>query len=515
MAGLKIELPAGSAAQQDRSSDPKQKRGTRPVIGAAVQSVPPTPANDTRMPDESLERAKAATERMKSLQRTSSLELVLQVERQVRQTRSIRDFALLAANETRKLSNARQIIVLTYSPHSWRWQVEAVSSMASVSRSTPFAIWMCDLARSLCENADADEVHAFSLADYSSAQHEDAAGYPFQHALWTCLRDRDGRILGAILQLREMPWEEADQVVTSRLAECFAHHLELLNAPRFSFRTLNPLSWGRTRLGAAGITLAILLALLIPVSMTTLAPMEVIARSPQIIAAPIDGVVDRIVVEPNARVTAGDVLIELEDTQLRNALSIAEQKVEVARAKYQRASQAAFSDPNARRELTVSKAEYDLARSERDYARELLSQTRVRATSDGVAIYANPDEWKGRPVTVGEQVLQIAQPGDVAFRVDVPVADAIVLKADAKVRVFLDARPLESIDGTISSVSYQAEPNTTQQLVYRVRADVAGGESARPRIGSRGTAQLYGETVSLGFYLFRRPISAVRQFLGL
>jgi len=35
------------------------------------------------------------------------------------------------------------------------------------------------------------------------------------------------------------------------------------------------------------------------------------------------------------------------------------------------------------------------------------------------------------------------------------------------------------------------------------------------RIGLRGTAKLYGEKVSLAYYLLRRPITFVRQHLGI
>jgi hypothetical protein len=35
------------------------------------------------------------------------------------------------------------------------------------------------------------------------------------------------------------------------------------------------------------------------------------------------------------------------------------------------------------------------------------------------------------------------------------------------------------------------------------------------RLGLRGSARLDGQEVSLGYFLLRRPISAVRQWLGL
>ena len=68
--------------------------------------------------------------------------------------------------------------------------------------------------------------------------------------------------------------------------------------------------------------------------------------------------------------------------------------------------------------------------------------------------------------------------------------------------------------GQLASEGYQAVVSSTQQLVYRLNADI--DPAARGlRIGSRGTAQLQGARVPLLFYLLRRPISAARQYIGL
>jgi hypothetical protein len=111
-------------------------------------------------------------------------------------------------------------------------------------------------------------------------------------------------------------------------------------------------------------------------------------------------------------------------------------------------------------------------------------------------------------------MMEIVGPADVAARIEVPVADAIVLDKGGNVRLFLDANPLTAIAARTISEGYQAEPNSTQQLVYRIEADITGAPDDL-RIGARGTAQLQGSTVPLAFYLFRRPISAFRQHLGL
>jgi hypothetical protein len=50
-------------------------------------------------------------------------------------------------------------------------------------------------------------------------------------------------------------------------------------------------------------------------------------------------------------------------------------------------------------------------------------------------------------------------------------------------------------------------------LAYVVKAQLAAG--SLPRIGWRGTAKVYAEQVSLGYYLMRKPILFLRKSLGM
>ncbi|MEO1067090.1 MAG: hypothetical protein AAFW47_06910, partial [Pseudomonadota bacterium] len=94
------------------------------------------------------------------------------------------------------------------------------------------------------------------------------------------------------------------------------------------------------------------------------------------------------------------------------------------------------------------------------------------------------------------------------------VDDSIALERGADVRLFLDADPLNPLRGMVEYASYHAEPTPAGGLAYKVDVRLTD-EGRLPRIGHQGTAQLYGDTVSLGFFLFRRPLSAARQYLGI
>ncbi|MEO1397542.1 MAG: HlyD family secretion protein, partial [Pseudomonadota bacterium] len=191
------------------------------------------------------------------------------------------------------------------------------------------------------------------------------------------------------------------------------------------------------------------------------------------------------------------------------------QRMEVAYAKLKTARQNAFGDGLGRKDMAILEAELSLAQSELDFAKLQYSKVIVRASRDGVAVFDKKTDWQGRPVSVGERVIEIADTGHVEAKVDLAVSDAIVLNTGASVRLFLDANPLTPLEGEVTSAGYRAVALEGGAMVFDVRADLSDGLERLPRIGARGTAQIYGETVSLGFYLFRRPISALRQWMGL
>ena len=144
----------------------------------------------------------------------------------------------------------------------------------------------------------------------------------------------------------------------------------------------------------------------------------------------------------------------------------------------------------------------------------MLQRTEIRAERDGVAFFADKKDLVGRPVTVGESLMELADPRTSEVRIDLPVGDAIVLHDGARIKVFLDSDPLRPIEARLARASYKAAPREAQQFAFRLVAYAAQAEGTAPRLGMRGTAQIYSDNVPLGFYLFRRPIAALRQWSG-
>jgi multidrug resistance efflux pump len=440
--------------------------------------------------------------------RSKALEAMLGVDDRIRKSTTETELQHLIVNETRKLTGARQIFLARKTArHGFR--VAAVSSLALVERDTPFVRWIESIIRKLCQERGETQPVDFSLPAFTSPEQSETETYPFRHLHWQPLTLSSRHSFAGMLLARERPWSEHEKKLIERQAGVYTSAWKAIHGHK-SLRKTQPL---RHWIPLTALLL-FLVGAFIPVPMTALSPMEIVERNAGLVTAPLDGVVSDIAVKPNTLVKKGQVILSFEDTTLRNRLEVAQRDMLVAEAKYDRAQRAAFSDPASRHELEIAKTEFNLKKAERDYAADALARTKIVASTDGILIYSDPNKLLGRPVKTGERLMKIGNPADVEVRIDLPVADAIVLEKGAEARLFLDSDPLNPVSAKIVSEAYHAEPNSTQQLVYKLRAKLAPGV-APPRIGSRGTAQIYGQQVPFFFYLLHKPISAARQYLGL
>lgn len=432
-------------------------------------------------------------------------EMLLQTESETRRAATVGELQFLIANDTMKLSRARQVFVFTIGK---RPRVDQVSSVGKIDRDSPRIRWAEAMLANLAADAGLQKRREFVLPAYCPPDDEEHKTFPFRFMLWVPFTSRKGDVFAGMLLAREIPWSEQDQLISSRLAETYAHSWQALIGRSGAARRFKP-SWL-----ASGVVAALVAAGFIPVPLTVLAPTEVTAVDPRVVAAPIDGVIEDILVGPNQAVSEKQPLIRLSATTLRNELAVAERNIGVAEARLKQVTQSAVVDPKMRAELAVARSELSLAEAKRDYARDMLGRTEILAPSAGVAVFSDPRDWIGRPVSTGERVMEVANPEQLELRIDLPVADAIALRQGARVRAFLDSSPLAPIGAKLRSVSFEAQMIENNTMAYRIYATLDEAKGAT-RLGTRGTAQVYGDKVPLAFYVFRRPVAAMRQWLGL
>ena len=79
--------------------------------------------------------------------------------------------------------------------------------------------------------------------------------------------------------------------------------------------------------------------------------------------------------------------------------------------------------------------------------------------------------------------------------------------------MFLNADPLHPARATLRFAGYEAMSRPDGTVAYRLRATLTEGGD-KPRLGLKGTARIDAGRVVLAYWLLRRPLSAIRHFVG-
>jgi len=368
----------------------------------------------------------------------SAFTTFMQLERRARQAETPDALRFVIVDETRRLVDYRQAVLLLGDGSSAR--VAAVSNVIEVDPNAPFIRWVLSLHREADRREGSGKTQPIGPDDMTGAVGSEWHEWSPSHGLWTPLTDSRGRRIGALILFREASWTEAETVLVDRIGECFSHAWRAQTRGGWTGRRAG--RFGRAfRVFLLAILVAAAAAMFLPVPQTALAPAEVVARHPIVMAAPIDGVVAEFFVEPNETVSAGTPLFRLEDTELRARRAVAARTLDVAEAELRRSTQQAFGDPESSAQIAVLEARVRVREAELAYAEERLAKVVVQADASGLAVFTDPNDWIGRPVATGERIVLIADPASAELRIDLPVADAIALDQGARVELFLDVEP--------------------------------------------------------------------------
>ncbi len=426
----------------------------------------------------------------------------LDIEQQARAAASSEALAYCIVNASQPLFGYRHAALII------NGRVRAVTGVTQPAPHAPFVAFI-ERASARLQAADGKPLGQCGIIDAALLDEQSRSDWQAlsaPEALWSPLTDRRGEQFGGIWYAREQPWQHADQVLAGQLAGALSHAWLALEPQTHRWHP-------RKRRWKIAIPLLLVLAcLFIPVRQSVLAPAEVVPYHGRVVAAPLDGVIQSFAVQPNQIVHRGDLLVRFDDTTLKAQADVAARALDVAQAEFRASSQRAFQDADSKAKLDFLAAQVAQKRTERDYASALLSRTEIRAERDGIAVFADANRWIGKPVRTGERLMELADPALAALRIELDVGDAIALQQKAPITLFLDSDPLTPHAAKLERIAYESEQTPTGNLAYLLDGRF---NTAPPRIGLRGTAKLSGEYVPLAVYLFRRPLAAIRQAIGL
>lgn len=394
--------------------------------------------------------------------------------------------------------------------------VKALSGVVQAEANVPYVQWLNRVCTALHRQGGGPR--QVTAGDLPEAEARDWAEWLPAHGLCMPLAGTDGMLLLA----RDTPWEDRDLVLLTEWLDIWAHAWQAAVRPHARWWQHSPGAFAGHLRPVAGQpwwkqryvkwVAAAVVALLVPVRLTVLAPGELVPSDPAVIRAPFDGVVASFLIKPNELVKTGQPLFTFDDATLVSRLEVARQAMGTAEAEFRQASQQALTDAKYKSQLVILSGKIEERRAEAAYLQGQLERSRVLAPRDGVALFDDPTEWLGRPVVTGERILRVAPPDQAEVEAWLGVGDAIPLKTGAAATLYLSASPLSPVSATVRYVAHDAVARPDGTYAYRVRAVLE--DQTRHRVGLKGTVKLAGDWVPLGYWVLRRPVAAVRQFIG-
>jgi Barrel-sandwich domain of CusB or HlyD membrane-fusion len=443
----------------------------------------------------------------------ASYQAFVHLEERARAAKSVRELLFSLANESWQLLGQRQAFIWDSRAENHS-RLRVVSGIAQLGEDSPFTVWLKRLGTWLAKQVKKQPGAQYvSIDDIHPSLQEGWKEWLPDYLFVVPVHVPNQGQQAIVAYALDDGLDDTQAELAQRLADAYGHAWAGLEPKaKQGLFSRGYTGWRSIprKLFAPTLLILALLAMLIPIRLSVLANAEIIALDAAVISAPLDGVIKTFHVQPNQAVKKDEPLFTLDETSLKNRREVAFKQLQVAKADAMAAQQKSFESETSRSELAglngrVAERQAELASVEDQFSRIL-----VRAPASGVVVFGDINDWLGKPVTTGERVALLADPKDAGVLVWLPVSEAINLEAGAQIKLYLQVAPLKPLVATLTQTSYQAALSPDGISAYRLKAQLQllnAEEQALARIGLKGTAKIYGEKASLGYYLFRRPIA--------
>lgn len=511
-AAIAAQAQANSAMEQMPSATmppamvnqqmPNQQMPNQQMAGSQVNAPMGESRNKSQASEDSAES--------KAIKALAVLSRLVELLAQVRCVEDKVAFSFFAVNRTREILPYDR--ALLFDVDRLLPKLLSISNVPIPRQESPYLTWMRAIVRhKMKDKNSANKLHTIAKDDLKETLAREWDVYVQGEMKWVPLVTPKGLFKGVLVLIRESPWREHDDTIINRICEAYAHAWVYLEGGAKRRRQLGKIS----RFFLLLLIGFIVACATIPVNLSVIATAKIRAKDPIVVAAPIGGVIKDIMVEPNTYVNKDTVLFSYEDSAIRNEYTISQKTIAVTRERLRTVAQDALITPESKSQVRLIQAELAQQITEREFRKKMLERVKVVAPEQGLVIFTHRNDFIGKPVSVGERIMTIADETNVEVLIELAVADDIIIHQNAKVDIFLDRNPLKGLNAVLTNANYEPVSSSSGKgLVYRLVAEL-DPSLAPPRIGSKGAAKIYGDEILLGLYLFRKPFTKARQFLGI
>jgi RND family efflux transporter MFP subunit len=257
----------------------------------------------------------------------------------------------------------------------------------------------------------------------------------------------------------------------------------------------------RVRLIRWGIILAAVISILVFVQMpfTAGGVCEIVPKHRAVVTSRVAGRIQEVMVRENVRVSEGDPLIRLDDSDFQLRLASQNSQLD-ASLKRQAAFMAQGDMPSYREE----EATYRGLLASKKLLEEQLSRTLVTAPVDGVVITPNMEDLVGRTVDVGTPFCEVASIDRLELEVAVPEEFIGSVREGQPVTFMLSTFPGQDRAATVTHIRLRSQPKEKQNTFGTI-CDLTDADAAL-RPGMTGWARVSTGKRAVGYVLFRKVI---------
>ncbi len=419
---------------------------------------------------------------------------LLQLVSEVADDEKFKLASLRICNETASLFRCDQVAL------GWQRgdgiQVKSISNLESFEKRA-HAIWELEAAMEECQDQDAEILWPASQTELNTKAHQSYAGVRRTGFLLTLPIRRGDEVMGAITCERESaPFTEDEAWKLRLLLEQCSRWLEILEEKNLWFgqkliRKAGS-AWGwlkktektGTKLVIAG-AVALFMLLFVDIWPHSVDGSFILkARKIVHVSSPINGFIERAPVKLGDSVKTGDLLIELDGSEL-----ILEKSAALARlSRHQREAEKAQAQSSLA-EMRISRLMAKETLADIALLDYKLKNTRISSPFDGVVVEGDLQSKIGAPVRQGDVFMKVASLKDLRVEIDISENDMYDFQPDARVEIRFVGNPDMPYTAQLNQLIPKAHVSNMVN-VFSVRAEITGKTENWWKPGMSGIAKI-------------------------
>lgn len=257
---------------------------------------------------------------------------------------------------------------------------------------------------------------------------------------------------------------------------------------------------------AIGITIVLAFLLVIPMPHRLSNPCIVEPKVKRIIAAPYDGLLKRVIVEPGAIVKAKTILAELDGKEQTARLN----ELLARREQAQRRADQALSEGEVALHH-IAQSEVDSINFEIEVQSDRTRNLKIKSPIEGYVIAGDLQRAEGIPLTKGQSLFEIAPLEWMIFEIEVAEHQISYINEGRPVYVKLNSGPGRTWEATVLRVARKSEIREGRN-VFIAEAEIPNSEGIL-RPGMKGRAIIQSSPKPLIWQFTHRIWEAVQLFL--